>query len=120
MNALNQYIELYEANREAVDAGSAHALNRRRADALAALKRIGRLPDKTDEGFEKTSVNDMFSPDFGVNINRMALPVDVASSFRCGVPNLSTLLGITVNDRFMPTATLAGNLPAGVTVCSLA
>lgn len=120
MNALNQYTDLYEANRAAVDAGSAPVLNRLRPEALDALKRIGRLPDKSDEGFEKTSVNDMFAPDFGVNINRMSLPVDVASSFRCGVPNLSTLLGIMVNDRFMPTATLVGNLPQGVTVCSLA
>ena len=63
MNALNQYTDLYEANRAAVDAGSAPVLNRLRPEALDALKRIGRLPDKSDEGFEKTSVNDMFAPD---------------------------------------------------------
>ena len=120
MNALDQYITLYEANRAEVDSHSAGALNRLRKAALDALRKAGRLPGKGDEGFEKSSVNDMFAPDFGVNIQRMNMPVDVAASFRCGVPNLSTLLGVVVNDRFVPTSTLLGNLPEGVTVCSLA
>jgi len=120
MNALTQYIDLFHANRESVDGACGDVLNALRGDALAALDRAGRLPDTGDEGYEKTSVNDMFAPDFGVNVHRMPLPVDVAASFRCGVPNLSTLLGIVVNDRFVPTSTLQGNLPAGVTVCSLA
>ena len=61
----------------------------------------------------------MFAPDYGVNISRVNIPADIASSFRCGVPNLSTLMGVMVNDRFTPTATLINNLPAGVTMCSL-
>jgi Fe-S cluster assembly protein SufD len=36
------------------------------------------------------------------------------------VPTISTLLGITVNDVFRPTAALQRNLPEGVTVMSLA
>lgn len=119
MNALNQYIDLFEANRNTVEANSPGALNALREQALGALRVVGRLPDSGDEGFEKTSVNDMFAPDFGVNINRLPLPADVAASFRCGVPNLSTLLGVVVNDRFVPSSTLHGNLPEGVTVCPL-
>lgn len=120
MNSLEQYIDLYESNRDTIDAYSAGALNARRPQALQNLKMAGRLADSGDEGFEKTSVNDMFAPDFGVNINRVDIPADVAASFRCGVPNLSTLLGVVVNDRFAATPTLLGNLPDGVTVCSLA
>lgn len=119
MNALNQYIDLFEANRQAVESNSPAALNALREKALSSLQTAGRLPDRGDEGFEKTSVNDMFAPDFGVNINRLPIPADVAASFRCGVPNLSTLLGVVVNDRFVPSSTLAGNLPEGITVCSL-
>ncbi len=118
MNDLDQYIDLFSANRSTVEEHSPAALNALRDHALATLQQLGRLPEKGDEGYEKTSVNDMFAPDYGVNINRMPLPVDVAASFRCGVPNLSTLLGVVVNDRFVPTATLKGNLPEGVTVCS--
>lgn len=118
-NALYQYIELYNANRPVVEARSSEPLNRLRTAALEALETAGRLPAKGDEGFEKTSINDMFAPDFGVNISGVNIPADIASSFRCGVPNLSTLMGVVVNDRFTPTSTLLKNLPAGVTMCSL-
>ena len=118
MSAIDQYISLYRDNREAVESHSAAALNTLRPAALAALESAGRLPDKGDEGFEKTSVEKMFAPDFGVNINRVNIPVDVAAAFRCDVPNLSTLMGIIVNDRFVATATLKKNLPEGLSVCS--
>lgn len=118
MSAIDQYINLYRENRAAVEAHSAPALNALRPAALAALEMAGRLPEKGDEGFEKTSVEKMFAPDYGVNINRVNIPVDIAAAFRCDVPNLSTLMGIIVNDRFVPTATLLKNLPEGITVCS--
>jgi len=120
MNALDQYIILYGTTRNEIDTHSCAALNALRAGALESLRAAGRLPDKGDEGYEKTSVNEMFSPDFGINVRRMNLPVDVAASFRCGVPNLSTLMAVVVNDRFVPTATLVNNMPEGLTVCSMA
>ncbi len=120
MNALNQYIELYEANVDAIAAHSGEAMNGMRSVALQRLRALGSLPERGDEGYEKTSINDMFAPDYGVNINRVELPVDISASFRCGVPNLSTLMAFVVNDRFGASSTLQQNLPAGVTVCSLA
>ena len=120
MSAIDQYISLYEHNREAIDSNAPHALNRLRPDALSALKRFGRFPGKRDEGYTKVSVEDMFAPDLGVNITRVPFAVDVARSFRCDVPNVSTLLGVVVNDSFRPTATLLKNCPEGVTVDSLA
>lgn len=119
-NAITQYLSLYADNREAIDAHSAPALNALRDKAAEALRSAGALPQKGDEGYEKTSVNDIFAPDLGVNINRVNMPVDLGATFRCGVPNLSTLLGVVVNDRFVPTTTLLKNLPEGLTVCSLA
>lgn len=120
MNSLLQYIDLYRANAAALDSHSAGALNDARTAALEALLEAGRLPDTSDEGYEKTSVNEIFAPDYGVNVTRVNIPADVAASFRCGVPNLSSLLGLTVNDRFFPTEQLLKNCPEGVTVCSLA
>mgnify|MGYP000770836328 CR=1 FL=1 len=120
MNSLLQYISLYEANAATVDSHSAGALNAARRAALEQLRSAGRLPDTSDEGYEKTSVNDLFAPDFGVNITRVNIPADVAASFRCGVPNLSSLLALIVNDRFFPTEQLVKNCPEGLTVCSLA
>ncbi len=120
MNALDQYIELYEANAAKVSANSAGALNSARAGALERLKRIGRLPHKGEEGYEKTSVDEMFAPDYGVNIGRVNIPVDLAAVFHCGVPTASTWLGAVANDKFVPTEALLRNIPEGVTVMSLA
>lgn len=117
--SLKQYIELYESNSAVIDAGSAPLLNAMRPDALAAL-RDKSLPAKGDEGFEITSVNDLLAPDFGLNIARMDIPVDVAETFRCDVPNMSSLMGVVANDKFVPTKSLLRNLPEGVTVMSLA
>lgn len=117
--ALTQYIALYRDNRAAVDGASAPALNRLRPDALTTLTQTT-LPDCHAEGYEKTSIEDMFAPDYGINLSRVNIPVDVAASFRCDVPNLSTLTGFVVNDAFVGSAGLEGRLPAGVTFMSLA
>ncbi len=118
MNSLSQYLELYRLNAAAIDAGSAPALNRLRTQALEALAGA-RLPERGEENYERTSLNDMFAADYGVNINRVAIPADVAASFRCDVPNMSTALGVVVNDQFHPARTLQAGLPDGVTFCSL-
>lgn len=118
MNSLKQYIELYLENRGTVDENSAAPLNKLRAEALEVLE-SAQLPDSSCEDFEHTSINDMFAPDYGVNISRVNIPVDVASSFKCGVPNMSTLLGITVNDSFRSTSTLQGKLTDGALFMSL-
>ena len=117
-NSLTQYINLFEENRELINSKSAGKLNAVREEALGEL-RDARLPDKNSEGFEKTSIEDMFAPDFGVNISRVNIPVDVAASFKCDVPALSTLLGIVVNDSFVPTSLLESKLPEGVFFGSL-
>lgn len=119
MNALNQYIALYDDHRREIDAGSAPVLNALRPEARKAIEGH-RLPKRCDEGYEKTDVDAMFAPDYGVNINRMNLPVDIAATFRCDVPNISTLLGVVVNDKFVATDTLTRNCPEGLTVMSLA
>ncbi|MBD5224495.1 MAG: Fe-S cluster assembly protein SufD [Bacteroidales bacterium] len=118
--ASEQYLELYRAHRDAIDAHGAPAMNALRQGAAEALRRAGGFQEKGDEGYEKTSVDGMFAPDYGVNINRVDMPADVSASFRCGVPNLSTLLAVVVNDRFVPSSTLLKNIPEGLTVCSLA
>ena len=119
MSSLKQYIDLYRDNREAIDSNSATVINALRPDALAALE--GKtLPTQGTEGYEKTSIDKMMAPDFGININRVNIPVDVAASFRCDVPNMSTLMSFIVNDSYIPAASLHKKLPEGVIVDSLA
>lgn len=118
MNSLTQYIDLYRSNVAAFDSGSAPALNIMRQKAATALE--GKtLPVKGMEGFERTDVNEMFAPDYGLNITRIAIPTDVAASWRCDIPNMSTLLGVIINDTFAPSTRLSELLPEGVTFCSL-
>lgn len=117
--ALQQYIELYDEHRELIDSGSSSPLNRLRPMARKVLE-SARLPRRGDEGFEKTSIEDLFAPDYGINVSRLNLPVDTASSFRCGVPNISTLLAVVAGDAFIPSQSLLRNLPEGVEVMGLA
>lgn len=117
--ALRQYIELYEHNTGTLDANSAPVLNALRPRALEVLRDTP-LPSRSTEGYEKTPLDEMFAPDYGVNVARVNLPVDVAASFRCDVPNLSTLSACLANDAFIPSRDLAQRLPEGVTFMSLA
>ncbi len=118
MNSITQYTDLYREYEKVVNGNSAPVLNRLRPHALEAL--AGRsLPHTDTEGYERTSIAEMFAPDYGINIARMNMPADVAAAFRCDVPNLSTLLGVMVNDAFHPSSTLSQRLPQGVIFDSL-
>lgn len=121
MSSLKQYTELYDSHRDLIDGRcEAPAMNAARVRARASLTDSSRLPDKGDEGYERTSLEQMFAPDLGVNVNRLQMPLDPSATFRCDVPNLSTLLAFVVNDTFVPTTTLLNNAPEGLTVMSLA
>lgn len=120
MNALTQYIELFEHQRDTIERNSPDALNRPRLQALETLKSLGRLPERGDEGFDKISLNEMFAPDYGMNITRMAFPADAKTEFSCDVPAVGTLSCMVVNDAFAATSGLIAQLPDGVEVMSLA
>ena len=113
-----QYINLWRDERATVDGNAPAALNSRREAAARTLEDRG-FAHAGDEGYTFTDLNRMFAPDMGVNIARMPFSADVAAAFRCHVPNISTLLGVTANDVFRPTENMVRLLPEGVTVCSL-
>lgn len=119
MDALQQYITLYRDYADAVCAHAPEVLNRPRPEAYKALVAI-ELPKLGAESYDATNLPAMLAPDFGININRVPFAADGAEAFKCGVPNISTLLALVVNDAFRPSATLQRNLPKGVRVMSLA
>ncbi len=92
-----QYTDIYDAN-QALLSGDRSAARQ----ALASAE-----------------LDDAFAADYGLNLNRVALPVNVADSFRCGVPTVSTAMALVVNDTFAPTARLDERLPQGVRFMSL-
>lgn len=118
MNSKHQYISLFRDNEAAINAGSAPVLNSLRPEALRVLE-ASDLPIKGMEGYEKTDVNAMFAPDYGLNIMRLNIPADIAGAWKCDVPNMSTLLGVVANDTFIPSSGLDGRLPEGVLFTSL-
>ena len=97
---------------------SAEPLNARRAKAFADFKRLG-FPDRKAEEYKYTDVNKLFEPDYGLNLNRLDIPVNPYDVFKCDVPNLSTELYFVVNDTFCSKALPKSHLPEGVRLGSL-
>lgn len=119
MNSLLQYIDLYKEHRAVIEAHSPAVLNDLRPAALALLEDVPRLPEKGDEGYEAVSVNEMFSPDYGLNIARVAFPADPRKAFACDVPNVSRMSAMVVNDTYVSIPGVEERLPEGVEMMSL-
>lgn len=119
MTAEQQYIDLFVAERQSIDAHSADVINAQRDAAFAAFQRLG-FPSQKVERYKYTDVKDAFSPNYGLNLNRLRIPSNPYDAFRCDVPNLSTSLYFMVNDQFHSEALPAVALPEGVIVDSLA
>ena len=99
MGSEQQYIELYEQARETIFSHAPEAMNAVRDEAFEAFKAQG-FPSKKVERYKYTDMQKLFAPDYGVNLNRLEIPVDPYQAFRCDVPNLSTSLYFVVNDAF--------------------
>ena len=119
MNSEKQYIDLYHECRQQICDHSADAMNDVRDTAFADFQRQG-FPTRKVERYKYTSIDELFEPNYGLNINRLEVPVDPYKAFRCDVPNLSTSLYFIVNDQFRQTLQPKENLPEGVVVTSLA
>ena len=89
MSASKQYTELYAQCREMIASHSAPVLNGLREEAYEALQTLG-FPTQKVERYKYTDVEQAFSPDYGLNLNRVSIPVDPYEVFRCDVSNLST------------------------------
>lgn len=100
---------------------NAHAnsiMNSVRDTAFEDFKQLG-FPTKKVERYKYTDIPSLFAPDYGLNLNRLEIPVDPYEAFRCDVPNLSTSLYFMVNDSFYDKALPKKELPEGVIVGSL-
>lgn len=118
MASEKQYIDLYEANRQLIFDHSAKVMNDVRDAAFEDFKRQG-FPSRKVERYKYTDMEELFEPDYGVNVNRVEFPLNPYSVFSCDVPNLSTSLYFVVNDTFYKKALPKAELPEGVEVMSL-
>ena len=101
-----------------IDRHSAPVLNALRQQAFEDFSRTG-FPTKKAERYKYTDVAAAFAPDYGLNLNRLDIPVNPYEVFKCDVPNLSTSLYFMVNDAFYSKIQPAVALPEGMIVCSL-
>ena len=118
MRAEQQYIDLFAQYEELICRYSASVMNAPRRQAAADFERLG-FPSTKSEDYKYTDVAKVFAPDYGLNLKRVAIPVNPYDVFRCDVPNLSTSLYFVVNDSFYEQALPKAYLPEGVYVGGL-
>jgi len=119
MQSEQQYIDLYKQTREMICSHSAAVMNAVRDEAFEDFQCLG-FPSKKVERYKYTDMQKLFGPDYGLNLNRLEIPVNPYEAFRCDVPNLSTSLYFVVNDSFYTKQLPKSRLPEGVVVDSLA
>ena len=119
MGSEQQYIDLYQQCREIICEHSSGVMNAVRDEAFERFRKQG-FPTKKVERYKYTDMQALFAPDYGLNLNRLQIPVDPYNAFRCDVPNLSTSLYFVVNDMFYASPVAKHTvLPDGVYVGSL-
>ena len=116
-SAEKQYTELYEQCRKMISEHSSEVMNAQRDAAFERFKANG-FPTRKVERYKYTDIAKIFEPDYGLNLNRLEIPVDPYKAFKCDVPNLSTSLYFVVNDGFYPVEHRS-HLPEGVVLGSL-
>lgn len=118
MNAEKQYIDLYRQASDMICGHSVDTMNAVRDRAYDDFRRIG-FPSRKVERYKYTDMAALFEPDYGLNLNRLDIPVNPYDVFHCDVPNLSTSLYFVVNDAFYDKIQPKTQLPEGVIVGSL-
>ena len=113
MSVEQQYIDLFSQTEAMICRHSAEVLNAPRAAAFADFERLG-FPTRKVEKYKYTDVSKFFEPDYGLNLNRLDIPVNPYEVFKCDVPNMSTSLYFVVNDAFYNKALPKSHLPEGV------
>ena len=99
MRAEQQYIDLFSQCEAMICKHSAEVLNAPRAQAFADFERLG-FPTRKQEKYKYIDASKLFEPDYGLNLNRLDIPVNPYEVFKCDVPNMSTSLYFVVNDAF--------------------
>lgn len=118
-DAARQYMDIYAQCRDMIHSHSCDVMNAPRDAAYDDFCRQG-LPTRKVERYKYTDMAPLFATDYGLNLNRLEIPVDPYKAFRCDVPNLSTSLYFVVNDAFYTKLQPKGHLPEGVIIGSLA
>ena len=118
MSSEKQYIDLYNQCKGMINKHAPQVLNDLRDKAFDDFCRLG-FPSKKVERYKYTDMQKIFEPNYGLNLNRLEIPVNPYDVFKCDVPNLSTSLYFVVNDSFYDKVLPKCSLAEGIVVGSL-
>ncbi len=114
-----QYIDLYKQHHESIKKHSTGVMNDLRDDAFALFEKL-HFPTVALENYKYSDLKDALSKDYGININRITIPVNPYEVFTCDVPGIHSYLYFVVNDAFYPVKDIRNNsLPEGVIIGSV-
>ena len=116
-NNQQEYIELFDQNREIIEEPCAKLLNNARGKAYTAFKAIG-LPSKDEELYRYTDIRPIFAENYGMNLGRVETHLNPREILSCDVPNLHTHQEYIVNDTYLRQEN-KNELPEGVILGSL-
>ena len=117
MQSEKQYIDLYNETQGMIKQHSCDVLNKVRDKAFEDFKAQG-FPTKKVERYKYTDIPKLFAPDYGLNLQRLKMPINPYEDFKCDVPNLSTSLYFVVNDQFYNDQLPKAQLSDGIVVDS--
>jgi len=114
-----EYINIYKQFNEQIKAHSAQVLNVSRDASFELFEELG-FPTSKLENYKYTDLTEPLSADYGLNINRVKIPVNPYEVFTCDVPGIHSYLYFVLNDGFYPVNDKRNDaLPAGVIIGSL-
>ena len=113
-----EYIELFQQNREMIDSTCASLLNSKRQEAFERFKATG-FPTRKEEAWLNTPIAKQFGIDYGMNLKRAEAGINAGTIFHCDVPNLKSHRVYIVNDSYSPAEGHSRELPEGVILGSL-
>ncbi len=119
-DALTQYLALVGEHRATLDAHAPAVLNNLRDDAIKTLTNTSLPHFDKKIGYVFTSLNDLFTPDYGLNITRRPFSGDIADALRLSIPTVSAAPLIVANDYVDTTQPIFSRLQPGLTICTFA
>ena len=91
MSSEKQYIDLYERYRKVIFDHSSDIMNAVRDTAFEDFKRQG-FPSRKVERYRYTDIQEVFAPDYGLNLNRLDIPINPYEAFPTSVRPIILLL----------------------------
>lgn len=114
-----EYIELYKQHHKLIKENSAELMNKSRDASFETFEQLG-FPTTKNEDYKYSDLSSVLGLDYGLNINRLSIPIDPYNVFKCNVPGIKSYLYFVVNDAFYPTKDSRNDtLPEGVIIGSL-